>query len=254
MKANKIALVTGGGRGLGKDMVLSIAKKGIDIVLTYNSNQKAAEDVAAEVRSLGQKATVLKLDVSAVSTFDSFVTELKKYLKSDFNTDKIDFLVNNGGYGISSPSFAETTEDQFDQLMNVHFKGVFFLTQKLLPLLNDGGGIVNISSGLTRVSFAGRGAYASMKAAIETLTRYLAKELGSRNIRVNVVAPGAIATDFGGGNTRDNPQVQTYLKSITAIPRIGQADDIGGIVAFLCSEDAKWMTAQRIEASGGMSI
>jgi NAD(P)-dependent dehydrogenase (short-subunit alcohol dehydrogenase family) len=254
MKTNQIALVTGGGRGLGKEMVLSIAKKGIDIVLTYNSDQMAAEDVAKVVRSLGQKAKVLKLDVGLVSSFDSFVSELERSLNSDFESKKIDFLVNNGGFGINSPSFAETTEEQFDQLMNVHFKGVFFLTQKLLPLLNDGGGIINISSGLTRVSFAGRGAYASMKSAIETLTRYLAKELGARNIRANVIAPGAIATDFGGGNTRDNPQVQAYLKSITAIPRIGQADDIGGIVGFLCTEDAKWITGQRIEASGGMSI
>jgi NAD(P)-dependent dehydrogenase (short-subunit alcohol dehydrogenase family) len=254
MTKNKIALVTGGGRGLGKDMALSIAKKGIDVVVTYNSNKSAADEVVKEIQLLGQKATTLQLNVADIKSFEAFVLNLKEVLKSAFNADKFDFLINNGGFGSDSPSFAETTEEQFDALMNVHFKGVFFLTQKALPILNDGGGIVNISTGLTRVSFAGRGAYASMKSAIETLTKYLAKELGGRNIRANVIAPGAIATDFGGGRTRENPQLQEYLKSITAISRIGQADDIGGIVAFLCTADAKWITAQRIEASGGMAL
>lgn len=254
MAKNKIALVTGGGRGLGKDMALSIAKKGIDVVLTYNSNKNAAEEVVKEIQALGQKATTLKLNVADVTSFDGFMLELQKLLTSGFNDEKIDFLINNGGFGVPSPSFEETTEEHFDQLMNVHFKGVFFFTQKLLPILNDGGGIVNISTGLTRFSSPGRGAYASMKSAVETLTKYLAKELGVRNIRANVVAPGAIATDFGGGYTRDNPQVQEYLKSITAIPRIGQAGDIGGVIAFLCTDDAKWITGQRIEASGGMSL
>jgi NAD(P)-dependent dehydrogenase (short-subunit alcohol dehydrogenase family) len=254
MTSNKIALVTGGGRGLGKDMALSIAKKGIDVILTYNSNKSAAEEVVKEIEALEQKAIALQLNVANTTSFSAFTGELTHILKSKFGGNKIDFLINNGGFGIDSKSFAETTEEHFDELMNVHFKGVFFFTQKMLPFLNDGGGIVNISSGLTRVSFAGRGAYASMKAAVETLTRYLAKELGSRNIRANVVAPGAIATDFGGGRTRDNFQVQEQLKSITAIPRIGQANDIGGIVAFLCTDDAKWITAQRIEASGGMML
>jgi NAD(P)-dependent dehydrogenase (short-subunit alcohol dehydrogenase family) len=250
----KIALVTGGGRGLGKDMALNIAKKGIDVVLTYNNNKNAADEVVKEIQALGQKATTLKLNVADVSSFDDFILGLQSSLKSEFNDKKIDFLINNGGFAVHTPSFAETTEEQFDQLLNVHFKGVFFFTQKILPILNDGGGIVNISTGLTRVTFVGRETYATMKSAVETLTKYLAKELGSKNIRVNVVAPGAIATDFGGGNTRDNPQVQNYLKSITAIPRIGQADDIGSIIAFLCTEDAKWITGQRIEASGGMSL
>lgn len=251
---NKIALVTGGGRGLGRDMALCIAKKGIDIVVTYNSNKNAAEEVVKEIETLGQKAIALQLDVANLSSFDGFILELQDSLKASFHAETIDFLINNGGFGINSPSFVETTEEQFDQLLNVHFKGVFFFTQKMIPLLNDNGGIVNISSGLTRVTFAGRGAYACMKSAIETLTKYAAKELGARNIRANVVAPGAIATDFGGGNTRDNPHVQEYLKSISAIPRIGQANDIGGIVAFLCTDDAKWITGQRIEASGGMSL
>lgn len=254
MKNNKIALVTGGGRGLGRDMALRIAAKGLDVVLTYHSNKTAADEVVKEIQALGQKAIALKLDVADIGSLNGFVAELPKTVQSAFGAEKIDFLINNGGFGINSPSFAETTEEQFDQLLNVHFKGVFFFTQKMLPLLHDGGGIVNISTGLTRVTFAGRGAYASMKSAVETLTKYLAKELGARNIKANVVAPGAIATDFGGGNTRDNPQVQAYLTSITAIPRIGQADDIGGIVAFLCTDDAKWITGQRIEASGGMSL
>ncbi len=254
MSKNKITLVTGGGRGLGKEMALSIAKKGIDVVLTYNSNKDAADEVVKEIQALGQKATTLKLNVANAANFDGFMLELQKSLKLVFNDEKIDFLINNGGFGASNSSIAETTEEQFDQLMNVYFKGVFFFTQKVLPILNDGGAIVNISSGLTRASSPGRGAYACMKSAVETLTKYLAKELGGRNIRVNVVAPGAIATDFGGGYTKNNQQVQEYLKSITAIPRIGQPDDIGGIIAFLCTDDAKWITGQRIEASGGMTL
>ena len=254
MTQNKIALVTGGGRGLGKDTALSLAKKGMDVVLTYNSNQSAADEVLQEIQAMGQRAAMLRLNMEDITGFDAFVLELQKLLKSKFDTANLDFLINNAGLAVNSPSFAETTEEQFDQLLNVSFKGVFFLTQKMLPILADGGSIVNISSGLTRVASPGRGAYASMKAAVETLTRYIAKELGGRNIRVNVVAPGAIATDFGGGYTRDNAQVQGYLKSITAIPRIGQPDDIGGVVAFLCTDDAKWITGQRIEASGGMSL
>lgn len=203
---------------------------------------------------MGQRAATLRLNMEDMNGLDVFVGELQGLLISGFDTANIDFLINNAGLAVNAPSFAETTEAQFDQLLNVSFKGVFFLTQKMLPILADGGGIVNISSGLTRVASPGRGAYASMKSAVETLTRYIAKELGGRNIRANVVAPGAIATDFGGGYTRDNEQVQQYLKSITAIPRIGQPDDIGGIVAFLCTDDAKWITGQRIEASGGMSL
>ena len=254
MEQHKIALITGGGRGIGKNIALRLAEKGTDIIITYNSNRAAAEETAAQIKFHGQKVHVIQLDVEAISGFGSFISQLQTSLPIVFGTDKIDFLINNGGFGIDSPSFADTTEEQFDRLMNVHFKGVFFLTQQILPLLRDGGGIVNISTALTRISFIGRGAYASIKSAVETLTIYLAKELGSRNIRVNVVAPGAIATDFGGGRTRDNVQIQDYLKSITALPRIGQADDIGPVVAFLCSEEAKWITAQRIEASGGILL
>lgn len=254
MIQNKIALVTGGSRGLGKDMALNLAKKGLNVIITYNSQKDDAEKVVTQIQSMGQKATALQLNVADVKSFDAFIVSLQAALKPVFDTDKIDFLINNGGTGIIVPSLAETTEEQFDGLMNVHLKGVFFLTQKLLPVLNNGGGIVNISSGLTRFTHPGSGAYASMKAAIETLTKYLAKELGSRNIRANVVAPGAIATDFNGGRLRDTPQVQDMIKNITALNRIGNADDIGGVVAFLCTDDAKWITGQRIEASGGMYL
>ncbi|QHV98234.1 SDR family NAD(P)-dependent oxidoreductase [Spirosoma endbachense] len=256
MKSNakKIALVTGGSRGLGKDMALSLARKGNDVIVTYHSQKEEALTVVAEIELMGQRAAALPLNTGAVKSFDAFLTALQDILKNKFQADHFDFLVNNAGHGITVPSFAMTTEEQFDELMNVHLKGVFFLTQKVRPYLNDGGAIVNISTGLTRFSYPGSGAYASMKSAIETLTKYMAKELGSRFIRANVVAPGAIATDFNGGRLRETPQVQEHIKSITALPRIGQADDIGGVVAFLCSEEAKWVNAQRIEVSGGMYL
>ena len=252
--SKKIALITGGSRGLGKDMALSIARRGTDVIITYNSKKDEALAVVAEIEQLGQRAATLQLNTGITKNFDAFLKTLKATLQNTFNTEYFDFLVNNAGFGITVPSFAETSEEQFDELMNVHLKGVFFLTQKALPYLNDGGAIVNISTGLTRVSYPGSGAYASMKSAVETLTKYMAKELGPRNIRANIVAPGAIATDFGGGRLRANPQIQEHIKSVTALPRIGQADDIGGVVAFLCSDDAKWVNAQRIEASGGMYI
>jgi NAD(P)-dependent dehydrogenase (short-subunit alcohol dehydrogenase family) len=252
--SKKIALITGGSRGLGKDMALSIAKRGTDVIITYNSKKDEALAVVAEIEQLGQRAAALQLNTGIIKNFDTFIKTLRATLQNTFNKEHFDFLVNNAGFGISVPSFAETSEEQFDELMNVHLKGVFFLTQKALPYLNDGGAIVNISTGLTRISYPGSGAYASMKSAVETLTKYMAKELGARNIRANIVAPGAIATDFGGGRLRENPQIQEHIKSVTALPRIGQADDIGGVVAFLCSDDAKWVNAQRIEASGGMYI
>jgi NAD(P)-dependent dehydrogenase (short-subunit alcohol dehydrogenase family) len=252
--AKKIALVTGGSRGLGKDMALSLARKGNDVIVTYHSQKEEALAVVAEIELMGQRAAALPLNTGVVKSFDAFLAALQDILKNKFQADHFDFLVNNAGHGITVPSFAMTTEEQFDELMNVHLKGVFFLTQKALPYLNDGGAIVNISTGLTRFSYPGSGTYASMKSAIETLTKYMAKELGSRFIRANVVAPGAIATDFNGGRLRETPQVQEYMKSITALPRIGQADDIGGVVAFLCSEEAKWVNAQRIEVSGGMYL
>ncbi len=250
---NKIALVTGGSRGLGKDMAISLAKKGLNVILTYNSKKEEAEAVAAEIEQAGQKAAALQLNTGDIKTFDTFFERVKTVLANTFDTDRFDFLVNNAGIGIQAP-FAETTEDQFDTLMNVHFKGVFFLTQKALPLLNDGGRIINLSTGLARFANPGYAAYAAMKGAIETLTKYQAKELGSRGIVVNVVAPGAIETDFGGGVVRDNAQVNQYLAGVTALGRVGRPDDIGSVVAFLCTEDAKWINAQRIEVSGGMNL
>lgn len=249
----KIAVVTGGSRGLGKDMALALAKKGIDVILTYNSKKDEAEAVVAEIEQTGQKAAALQLNTAEIKSFDAFFISVSKVLKEVFDTDHFDFLVNNAGIGINAP-FAETTEDDFDMLMNIHFKGVFFLTQKSLPLINDGGRIVNLSSGLARFSTPGFAAYASMKGAMETLTKYLAVELGSRGIAVNIVAPGAIETDFGGGMVRDNAQVNQHIASTTALGRVGRPDDIGSVVAFLCSEDAKWVNAQRIEVSGGVNL
>ncbi|KQB40211.1 Short-chain dehydrogenase/reductase SDR [Flavobacterium daejeonense] len=253
MSENKIALVTGGSRGLGKDMALSLAKKGLNVVLTYKSKKEEAESVVSEIENLGQKALALQLNTTEVKSFDSFIQNLDQELSTKFSSDKIDFLVNNAGFGIHT-SFLETTEENFDDLMNVHFKGVFFLTQKLVPIINNGGGIVNISTGLARFSLPGYSAYSAMKGAIETLTKYQAKELGSRQIRVNVLAPGAIETDFGGGAVRDNEQLNKYVASVTALGRVGQANDIGTVVAFLCTDDAKWVNAQRIEVSGGMNL
>ncbi|MDF2457080.1 MAG: family oxidoreductase [Cytophagaceae bacterium] len=250
---SKIALVTGGSRGLGKNMALHLAQKGIDVILTYNSKKDEALAVVKEIENSGRKAAALQLNTGEVSSFDAFFEEMKKVLKNTFNTDRFNFLINNAGIGIHA-SLAETTEEQFDALMNIHFKGVFFLTQKSLPLIHDGGRIINLSTGLARFSLPGYGAYAAMKGAIETLTKYQAKEFGARNIAVNVIAPGAIETDFGGGAVRDNAQLNQYVASVTALGRVGLPDDIGGVVAFLCTEEAKWINAQRIEVSGGMNL
>lgn len=251
--SNKIALVTGGSRGLGKNMAINIAKKGIDIVLTYHSNKEEADNVVKEIEALGQKALALQLDAGNVSSFDSFIAAVTAHLQEKTGSPNFDFLINNAGTALYAP-FAETTEEQFDAAMNIHFKGVFFLTQKALPYINNGGRIINISSGLARFSFPGSSAYASMKGAIEVLTRYLAKELGPRGIAANVVAPGAIETDFGGGRVRDNKEINANVAGATALGRAGVPDDIGGVVAFLLTEEARWINAQRIEASGGMMI
>lgn len=250
---NKIALVTGGSRGLGKDMALRLAEKGLDVILTYNNNEKAAKEVVAQIEKQGQKAAILHLNTGDLKSFVAFTDKLKDVLANTFNADHIDFLVNNAGIGGYS-LIPDVTEELFDELMNVHFKGVYFLTQKLLPLLNDDGGIVNISSGLTRVTMPGSSVYASLKTAIETFTKYLAKELGSRQIRANVVAPGAVMTDFGNGHLRSDEQLQKLVSSVTALGRPGVAEDIGGVVAFLCTEDARWVNGQRIEVAGGMQL
>lgn len=250
---NKIALVTGGSRGLGKNAALKIAAKGIGVIVTYQSKKEEADATVNEIKQLGVQAAAIQLNVADTKTFDAFFAEVATVLKSVFNAEKFDFLVNNAGIGIHA-SFAETTEEQFDTLVNIHYKGAFFLTQKALALLNDGSGIINLSTGLARFATPGYAAYASMKGAMETLTKYQAKELGARGIRSNIVAPGAIETDFGGGVVRDNDQVNAGIASNTALGRVGLPDDIGGVVAFLCTEDARWINAQRIEASGGMFL
>lgn len=251
--ATKIALITGSSRGLGRNMALALAQKGIDAIVTYRSNEAEAKSVVSAIADMGGKAVALQLDTSNTKTFDDFAAQIKRSLQDNWQTEQFDFLVNNAGIGIHAP-FAETTEEQFDRLMNIHLKGVFFLTQKLLPLIKDGGRIVNISSGLARFALPGYAAYATMKGAIEVLTRYLAKELGQRQIAVNVVAPGAIETDFGEGVVRDNPEVNSFIASQTALGRVGLPDDIGGAIASLLSEDSRWINAQRIEVSGGMFL
>lgn len=253
MDTNKIALITGGSRGLGKNAALAIAKKGIDVVITYNSNKDAADEVVAQIEQLGQKAVALQLNTGEHKAFDAFVQQLTGILSDKWGRTTFEFLVNNAGIGIHT-SFDQTTEDAFDALMNVHFKGVFFLTQKALPLIADGGRIINISTGLARFALPGYAAYASMKGAIEVFTRYLAKELGARGIAANVVAPGAIETDFNAAGFDANPQIKPFIASQTALGRVGQPDDIGGVIAFLCTEEARWINAQRIEASGGMFL
>lgn len=253
MNTPKIALITGGSRGLGRNIAQSLAKQGTDIFITYLKGEAEARAVVAEIHAMGQKAVALKLDTGDSKSFAAFFEQVKRALSDTMGTDHIDFLVNNAGAGLTA-SFADTTEEQFDLLLNAQFKGIYFLTQKALPLLNDGGGIVNISSSQTRFVGDNRSAYASVKGAVEVLTKYLAQELGPRGIRVNAVAPGAIATDFSGGVVRDNPKVAALVASVTALGRTGQPSDIGGVVAFLCSDAAKWVTAQRIEASGGTHL
>ena len=249
----KIAVVTGGSRGLGRNTALHLARRGVEVILTYRSQRTEAEQVVAEIAALGGSAVALQLDVAESGTFDSFVEALKGVLSKHWQRKTFDSLVNNAGIGIHA-AFADTTEKQFDELVNIHFKGPFFLTQKLLPLIADNGRIVNLSSGLTRFSLPGYAAYAAMKGAMEVLTRYQAKELGARGIAVNIVAPGAIETDFGGGTVRDNAQVNAFIASQTALGRVGLPDDIGGMVASLLSDDNRWVNGQRIEASGGMFL
>lgn len=249
----KIALVTGGSRGIGRESAINIAKKGIDVVLTYNNNREKADEVVYEIKALGQHAVAFQLDTSDIKSFDGFFKEMSEYLEKQYGSKNFDFLINNAGTALYAP-FAETTEEQFDKALNIHYKGVFFLTQKSLPFLNSGASIINISSGLTRMSFNNSSVYGSMKGAVEILTRYMAKELAIRGITANVVAPGAIETDFGGGQTRDNKEANARVAGITALGRAGLPTDIGPIVAFLCTEDAKWINGQRIEASGGMML
>ena len=249
----KITLITGASRGLGRNTALSVVRHGGDVVITYQSRAEDAQAVVAEIQAMGRKAVALQLDTGDVATFGSFAERLRTALRETWQRETFDHLVNNAGHG-DYALISDTTEAQFDKLVNVHVKGVFFLTQALLPLIADGGRVVNLSSGLTRFAYPGYGAYAAMKGAVEVLTVYMAKELGSRRIAVNTVAPGAIETDFGGGVVRDNPEINKHLADLTALGRVGVPDDIGPMIASLLSEDNRWVNAQRIEVSGGQAI
>jgi len=249
----KLAIVTGASRGLGRNTALSLAKRGVDVILTYHSNRAEADGAVAAIEALGRKAVALQLDAGNAASFGDFASRVRQALAQTWGRDRFDYLVNNAG--VAAPgSIAEMTEADFDRLVDIHFKGVFFLTQKLLPLIADGGRIVNISSGLARFAMPGYAAYGALKGAVEVLTRYMAKELGPRGIAVNVVAPGAIETDFGGGLVRDNAEVNQHVAAQTALGRVGVPDDIGPMIAALLSDENRWVNAQRIEVSGGMFL
>lgn len=250
---SKIALITGGNRGLGKSMILHLAAQGCDALFTYRSHPEEAEAVIKEVEALGAKAVALPLDMAKKESFPAFAAEVQTLLAETWQRQQFDFLVNNAGIGLNSP-ISETSEAQFDQLMAIHLKGPFFLTQQLLPLIADGGRILNLSSGLTRFATPGYAAYAMMKGGIEVFSHYLAKELGPRRISVNTLAPGAVATDFRDGAIRDSKEMSEFVAAQTALGRVGQPEDIGGVVATLLSPQSGWINAQRIEASGGMFI
>jgi NAD(P)-dependent dehydrogenase (short-subunit alcohol dehydrogenase family) len=249
----RVAIVTGASRGLGRSTALSLAVRGVDLVITYRANRAEADVVVAAAETSGRKAVALALDTGETASFDKFVNDVRHALQTHWSRAQFDYLVNNAGISISA-LFLETTEADFDRLCNIHLKGVFFLTQKLVPLMADGGRIVNLSSGLARFSLPGFAAYGAMKGGIEVLTRYLAKELGPRGIAVNAVAPGAIETDFGGGRVRDNPENNRMVASATAMGRAGLPDDIGPMIAGLLADENRWVTGQRIEVSGGMFL
>jgi NAD(P)-dependent dehydrogenase (short-subunit alcohol dehydrogenase family) len=248
-----IALITGGSRGLGRSMALHLAERGVDIIFTYRAAASEASEVRERIRALGRKAVALPLDVIDSASFDVFGNSVAAELERTFGRKQLDYLVNNAGTSLHA-SIAETTAAQLDDVYNVHFKAPFLLTQRLLPLIADGGRIINVSSGLARMTIPGSAAYGAMKAAVETLTRYMAKELGARKITANVIAPGAVATDFSGGMVRDNPEVNKMVSSMTALGRVGLPDDIGGAVAMLLSPESGWINGQRIEVSGGMGL
>jgi len=252
MITNKIAIITGGSRGLGRNTAINLARRGVDILFTYRSNQNEAESFIRESETMGRKAAAFRLDTGDIRSFEGFVAEVRKTLQS-WGRDRFDYLVNNAGNSLHA-GFEETTESQFDEIFNVHVKGVYFLTQKLLTLMKDGGRIVNLSSGLARFALPGSSAYGAAKGAVEVLTRYLAKELGPRGIAANVVAPGAIQTDFSGGMVRDNPEVNKRVAEMTALGRAGAPDDNGPMIAALLSDDNRWVNGQRIEVSGGMAL
>jgi NAD(P)-dependent dehydrogenase (short-subunit alcohol dehydrogenase family) len=248
----KIALITGGSRGLGREMALSLAGKGNDVIITYHTNQVSAEEIVQQIKATGQKAAALPFHAEDLQAQPKFIKQLTDTLNT-WNTNRFDFLINNAGIGATLP-IPQVTEEKFDELMNIHYKSVYFLTQRCIPLLADGGAVIFISSGTTRFCVPGYSVYASLKGAVEVLAKYAAKELGSRGIRANVVAPGPVETDFNNAAIRSNPQLKTTLAAQSALGRVGNADDIGGVVAFLCSEEARWINAQRIEVSGGIFL
>jgi NAD(P)-dependent dehydrogenase (short-subunit alcohol dehydrogenase family) len=253
-ETRKIALVTGGNRGLGKDIALSLAQMGMDVVLTYNSNAHEGEAVAKEIRGLGGRAAALRLDLTDIPALEGFMDRVKAVLRDSFGgAEGIDFLVNNAGIGRAIP-IDQLTEADFDSFANVHFKGVLFLTQKSLRMTNDGGGVVFITAAADRYNVPGYGLYAACKGAVEVFSRYVAKEYGARGIRSNTVAPGGVATDFNGGAIRNNPKLQEMVVAQTPMGRLAEPHDIGGLVALLCSDDARWLTGQRLEATGGFNI
>lgn len=249
---DKIAIITGASRGLGRNTAVNLARRDVDIIFTYRANQVEAESLISEIEAMGRKAAGFRLDTADIRGFDGFVADIRKTLQA-WGRERFDYLVNNAGNSLHKP-FDQTTEAEFDGIVNVHFKGVYFLTQKLLPLLNDGGRILNISSGLARFTIPGTSVYGAAKGAIEVLTRYLARELGPRRITVNVVAPGAIETDFSDGRVRDNPEYNKRVADMTALGRAGVPDDIGPMIAALLSDENRWVNGQRIEVSGGMSL
>lgn len=248
----KIALITGGSRGLGKNMALSLAAKERDVIVTFATKKEEALEVVRQVQALGRRGAAIYLDLKDSKGISTFIKNLHATLEQEFSSEKLDFLINNAGMGTTVP-FEEVTETLFDDFMNVHLKGVFFLTQQCLPLMNDHGRIINISSGTTRFANPGYSVYASMKGGLEVLTRYMAKELGKRGITANVVAPGPIETDFNNASIRNNPHLKSALSSMSPLGRVGEPDDIGGVIAFLCSEEARWINGQRIEVSGGIN-
>lgn len=249
----KIALITGGSRGLGKNMALRLAESGVDVVVTYHTKKEEAENVAAQIRQMGRKSAAMPLDMGDTAGLEPFLNQLAEILQTGFGRSTFDFLINNAGMGATVP-IAQVTEELFDRFLNVHFKNIYFLTQRALPMMADGGRVINISTGTTRFCVPGYSVYASMKGAVETFTKYLAKEIGVRGMTANVLAPGPVETDFNNAAIRSNPQTKTFLSNASALGRVGEPDDIGGVVAFLCSDAARWINGQRIEASGGINL
>lgn len=249
----KIALVTGGSRGLGRDMALALADKGFDVIVTYRTQKEEAQQTVKAIVEKGCKSISLPFDATQIKALDGFIDLLKETLQQHWQTSTFDFLINNAGVGATIP-ITQVTEEDFDDLLNIHFKSVYFLTQRCAPLLNDGGSIINISSGTTRFCVPGYSVYSSLKGAVEIFTRYIAKEFGTRGIRANVVAPGPVETDFNNAAIRNNPQMKSFLSGLSPLGRVGNVDDIGGVVAFLCTDAAKWVNGQRIEVSGGINI